>query len=400
MQINILKSLSDEQAFIINLIGCICKKNNIKAYLVGGAVRDILLDRNINDIDICIEENPIKLIGYLEKYMERYQFYKDFQTSTINFKNGITIDLIRCRKEIYNCPGSLPKVFPSFIEEDLYRRDFTINALAYDLIEEKIIDHYSGIKDLKNGRLRKIHSNSYEEDPTRAFRAAKYAIRYNFKMNDEEEIRNAIRNGVINAVSIDRIIKELYLICREDKWIEIILYLEKLNLFTIDGNKLGKECPLESYDNINIRILNLFYSLISKNYVDHMVSNSILPIEIKNSIKKYMKDSYMIDYLEKKRDNYTIDYYLKNSTYYERVLLGWNYRLKYKVINYERNLKFIKLSIDGDFVVKLGVEQGIMVGKILEHMKKIKLNTGIKRDKEYLIKNLGEILHGIENKDR
>lgn len=183
---NILKSFTKGEIAIIEAIRDLCIKKGVKAYIVGGAVRDAILKNKIKDIDICVNYNPNSIVTQL-KGIKYYKYYKNFQTAAVTFQNGVCIDLIRCRKEYYKRHGDLPKVEPSDIYDDLYRRDFTINSLAYDIVGNSILDIYGGIGDIKNKVLKKIHFNSYREDPTRIFRAVKYCVRYGFYLEDKWE---------------------------------------------------------------------------------------------------------------------------------------------------------------------------------------------------------------------
>ncbi|WP_411679234.1 CCA tRNA nucleotidyltransferase [Clostridium thailandense] len=388
---NIFNSFDQNQMYVINAIKYVCINHNIKAYIVGGAVRDSILGENIKDIDICINENPKVVIDNLSN-MQKYEYYQQFQTSTIKFNNGITIDLIRCRKETYERDGTLPEIEPSNIEDDLYRRDFTINSLAYDIVNNRIIDLYNGIKDLKNKQLKKIHINSYMEDPTRVFRGIRYSTRYGFELYDKEEIQECIKSKIIQSISFDRIIKELYLMCREKKWIENFILCNQLGLLELDNKYLGIKSQLESYDNINLRILSVFYALKNDKYIDVFISNSFLDKDLKKSMKYYyFTRDKMIDLLMKPMDNYEMYQILKSLDLYGLILCGWNNKVSYKVINYFYNLKDIRLDSDGRFLNSLGISSGRNMGKILKNILKLKLNMGIKDDKKYLLCNLGEI---------
>lgn len=389
---NILENYNKEQIDIINMIKDLCKSCNIKAYIVGGAVRDSVLGKCTKDIDICINKDPKIIIDNL-LFVKKYEYHSQFQTSTIEFNNGIVIDLIRCRKETYEKNGSLPIIEPSCIEDDLFRRDFTINSLAYDIISNEIIDLFNGLADLKNRQLKKIHSNSYSEDPTRIFRAIKYTVRYDLELHDKNEIIGSINKGDINNISSDRIIKELFLMCREDNWIENLALCNELGILKLNTDFLGIKNSLESYDDINLRILNVFYSLRDEKYTDIFINNSFLDKNLKKSIKYYYynKDK-IVDLLMKSRDNYEICDVLKNIDSYALMVLCWNTELKYKIINYVYKLKEVKLGINGEYLSKLGINEGRDVGRILKFIMKLKLNTGIKDDKKYLVDNLGEII--------
>lgn len=397
---NILDKLNPQSRTSIEIIINICRKLNIPAYAVGGCVRDAILGEEINDIDICIEADTILLLPYL-KGQAKCKYHEEFQTSSIIFNNGILIDLIRCRKETYEYNGALPNIIPSGIYDDLNRRDFTVNALAYDLCEQKLLDYFKGIDDINNKVIKKIHKASYMEDPTRILRAVKYAVRYNFKLYDENEIITCIKSGAISSISSDRIIKEMLLICEEKYWINCCILCSKLGIFELKLDAIGKENDILSYKNIEAKLINLFFSISTKKFKCYFVDNSLINIHIRNSFKKYMlEEKEIVDKIKKAYDNYEIYLLLNKMNYFERVLLCYDEEVKYKIINYETRLSKVKLVVDGKYIKQLGINQGIIIGNILSYLYKIKLCTGIQDDAKYLTDNLGEILNACEYKNR
>lgn len=401
MQRDFFKCLNLDEIFILDLIANAVNSINKNAYVVGGSIRDILLNKPINDIDICTDENPINIIGILKDYIDKYTYYEKFQTSTIVFKNKVTIDLIRCRKEIYEYDGALPIVFPSNIKDDLFRRDFTINALAYDLRNNNIIDLFSGMEDLKNKTIRKIHKNSYNEDPTRIFRAVKYSKRYKFIIYDEEEIKQSIKGNSLNLISNDRLVKEIYSICEEENWElmidELINFniLHRQNVFNMRDNPL-----IEDFKDKDMRMLYLFLS-DNECIKDVFINNSIIPKKIKNAFKLYNKNGQsIINKLSGIKDNDEIYEILKNTNLYERILFSWYNNIEHKILNYEYNLQYITTNIKGDYIEKLDIKDKKIIGYILRYIKRLKLNTGIINEEKYLTTNLGEILNDITDKNR
>lgn len=397
---NILDKLNPASRASTELIINICSKLDIHAYAVGGCVRDAILDEEINDIDICIEADTILLLPYL-KGKAKCKYHEEFQTSSIVFNNGILIDLIRCRKETYEYNGALPRIIPSGIYDDLNRRDFTINALAYDLCKGKLLDYFGGMNDINNRVIKKIHEGSYQEDPTRVFRAIKYAVRYNFKLYDENEIITCLKAGVMKALSSDRIIKEMLLICEEKAWKSCCIFCRKLGIFELKLDALGEENEIFSYSNIAARLLNLFLVIKNPQFKYYFVDNSLINIHIRNGFKKYMlEEKEVIAKIKNACDNYEIYLLLNKMNYYERVLLCYNKEVKYKIINYETRLSKVRLEVDGKYIKQLGINEGIVIGNILSYLYKIKLCTGIQDDAKYLTENLGEILNACEYKNR
>lgn len=393
---NIFKSFTKDEIYVINAVRDLCVRRNIKAYIVGGAVRDAILKNKIKDIDICLNCDPGSIIVEL-KGVKYYKYYKNFQTAAVTFQNGIHIDLIRCRKEHYRKYGELPEVESSDIYDDLYRRDFTINSLAYDIVENNILDIYGGIDDIKNKVLRKIHFNSYREDPTRIFRAVKYSVRYGFYLEDKLEIEKCITENIFNTISNDRIVKEIYSLCSEINWIKNINLCSILGIFNINGQALKVKYSdyekelISIYKNVDIRILRLAYSLKDEVYVNILIENSILNRKLKNTVKYFSQNlNKVINFMKNTLDNYELYQLLKDMNDYELAFLSWYYELKYKIYNYIDNISTYKLSLNGTDIIALGIREGKSIKRILNNIMKLELNTVLKWRKEYLLKNIGE----------
>lgn len=169
-------------------------------YLVGGAVRDLLLGRPRADVDLVVVGDASRLAARLGGAGTEHE---RFGTVKVEI-DGHEIDIATARTENYSRPGALPVVASAqSIEEDLDRRDFTINAMAIPLDGEPLlIDPRGGREDLERGLLRVLHERSFEDDPTRAIRAARYASRYGFTL--EPETDRLLRRADMATVSADR----------------------------------------------------------------------------------------------------------------------------------------------------------------------------------------------------
>ncbi|MGV1047902.1 MAG: hypothetical protein ACOYD4_05180 [Solirubrobacterales bacterium] len=181
-------------------------------YLVGGAVRDLLLGRGRADIDAVVVGDPLELATALGA--ETLAAHERFGTVKVAL-DGHQLDLAAARTETYAHPGALPTVAAAgSIEADLGRRDFTINAMALQLANPgKLIDPHGGREDLAAGLLRVLHRDSFGDDPTRAIRAARYAARFGFE--PEPETAALLRDADLGAVSGDRRQAELYRLAGE-----------------------------------------------------------------------------------------------------------------------------------------------------------------------------------------
>jgi tRNA nucleotidyltransferase (CCA-adding enzyme) len=181
------------------------------AHLVGGVVRDLLLGRDVTDLDVAIEGDPETLADLPGFSLERDGL---FLTGRLE-QGDLKIDVAQARAESYLAPGALPEVRPATIAEDLARRDFTVNAMAFPLSDERVLlDPHGGLADLREGMLRILHERSFVDDPTRALRAARYAARFGFELEPETE--RLLREADLSTVSEDRVENELRRIAAEN----------------------------------------------------------------------------------------------------------------------------------------------------------------------------------------
>jgi tRNA nucleotidyltransferase (CCA-adding enzyme) len=169
-------------------------------FLVGGAVRDLLLGRGRSrNLDLVVEGDATAFAGRLGVEV---LVHERFATATVRFR-GLEVDVAAARTEAYASPGALPEVRTgASIEDDLRRRDFTVNAMAVPLREPRLLDPLGGRADLDAGLLRALHERSFVDDPTRALRAARYASRLGFSLEAATEA--LLRSTDLGAVSGDR----------------------------------------------------------------------------------------------------------------------------------------------------------------------------------------------------
>jgi tRNA nucleotidyltransferase (CCA-adding enzyme) len=200
-------------------------------YLVGGAVRDLLLGGTPYDLDLVIEGDAAALAASLGGDLT---VHDRFGTSTVRL-DRFTYDIARSRRESYARPGALPDVEPAPLDEDLVRRDFTVNALAIALSggcagELSAAPH--GLEDLDARRLRVLHDRSFIDDPTRLLRLARYASRLRFEIEAHTRAlaATAVEDGALGTVSRPRVGAELRLLAREQDPVRAFLALRELRL--------------------------------------------------------------------------------------------------------------------------------------------------------------------------
>ena len=184
------------------------------SYLVGGFVRDLLLKQRIIDFDIVVEGDAIKLgKSLLKDFGGKLTKHAKFKTATWFLVTPIAgvefLDLITARSETYSHPGALPTITPSTIDDDLHRRDFTINAIAMQIDPDhfgELIDPLNGQEDLAKGLIRVLHMRSFLDDPTRMLRAIRYEKRYDFQIEAKTlHLFNDEAASVLSQLSGERI---------------------------------------------------------------------------------------------------------------------------------------------------------------------------------------------------
>ncbi|MDD4362979.1 MAG: CBS domain-containing protein, partial [Atribacterota bacterium] len=215
-------------------------------FMVGGIVRDLFLGFPNLDLDIVVEENAIKFARFFcKKTKAEMKSHKKFKTAVVILPNGLKIDFASARREFYEFPAALPKVEFASIKKDLYRRDFTINAMAIQLNNKnfgRLYDFFGGKRDLELKKIRILYNLSFIEDPARIIRAIRFEQRYDFTLENATEkfLRKAIQEGLISRIRKKRISLEFVNIFKEKKPIKVLLRMNELGILSsiIPGIKI------------------------------------------------------------------------------------------------------------------------------------------------------------------
>ena len=222
---------------ILNLLHEIGEVGGEGTYLVGGFVRDLLLKRPSLDIDIVVEGDAIRVANAMcDRWNGTLEVHPQFGTATVTPENVSLpkVDFVTARRETYQDAGTLPIVQNGAITDDLHRRDFSINALAMRLDTSAfgaIVDKTGGLEDLKSGIVRVLHKQSFIDDPTRIFRAARYAGRYGFRIAETDTILIQEALSVLARLSGERIRNEIDRLLLEKNAPEIVEHLTRLGVW-------------------------------------------------------------------------------------------------------------------------------------------------------------------------
>lgn len=269
------QSLPPARRALLQIIKQAAEDHHLPIYIVGGYVRDLLLDRSGIDFDIVVEGDAIRLANFLsQEYGGRVVTHSRFGTAKWQIKEIAetlskqlaessilntaefpdALDFISARTEFYEYPTALPTVERSSIKLDLHRRDFTINTMALRLNGRhhgELYDFWGGLADLRQKRIRVLHSLSFVDDPTRMLRAARFEQRFHFRIESRtlELIKQA--SDLLRQVSGDRIRHEFNLIFQEDDPPAVFRRLEELNLLEsiFPGLHWGKD-QTKDWDNL------------------------------------------------------------------------------------------------------------------------------------------------------
>jgi tRNA nucleotidyltransferase (CCA-adding enzyme) len=364
-------------------------------YLVGGTVRDILLGEPSFDVDIAVEGDALALAHALADVLGgRVRPHEKFGTAVVVYGDGERVDVVTARTEFYDAPGALPAVEHATIREDLFRRDFTINAMAASLKGDdfgRLVDPFGGRADLEARRIRVLHNLSFIDDPTRIFRAIRYENRYGFRMDDHTAAlaRGCIEMGLVGDLSSPRLGDELLKLLEEreighsirrlaelhaahavhprlaadEETIELIDRLRSLNdefALGIPAWRLGLAAlvrrfpPGEVYDWLGrLKVRRKDADLIAKavtvgpRIAERLGSEALDAAELVALAEPYAPDAPLF-----------------------AVALSDDERLR----GYFRTLHGIRLEITGADLADLGLEESPRVGEILAELRRRKLN--------------------------
>ncbi len=229
-----LKNIPEQLRDVIGVAQEVSAKLGYRAYLVGGFVRDLLLGVSNFDVDIAVETDGLAFAEELcVRTFAKLTKHRRFGTATLILPNRIKVDISTTRKEEYPYPGALPVVSAGTIEDDLRRRDFSINSMAISISQQdygRILDFFSAREDLEKRYIRVLHDLSFKDDPTRILRAVRFEQRYNFRIERHTLglLKKAVREDVLQTVDRQRIRDELILLLKEDRPLRYIKRVHNL----------------------------------------------------------------------------------------------------------------------------------------------------------------------------
>ena len=405
-------------------IGEVAEELGYTAYVVGGFVRDLLLKKENFDIDIVVEGDGIKLAKeFAERFDATCKSHKRFGTSAVFLSDGFRIDFATARTEYYKSPAALPVVRQSLIRKDLLRRDFTINALAIRLGSKRhnmLVDYFGGEEDIKGKTIRVLHSQSFVDDPTRAFRAIRFEQRLGFRIDKDTEklIEDAAGKKLFHKLSGKRLFAELILILRENHCYRAVRRMNKSGLLRFFHEKLDFS---KSQENLMKRIeerIKWAQSIkIEEEYQDWLVCLAALVIKLdENDLKQFcdrlavplkfrhvlhdLRERYwhiLHNFKNKKSLKPSEIFYFLQGLSIEGLLFisastGKN-RIRKYVSSYLTSLMKIRRETSGEDLKKLGLKPGPEFSSILGEIQRARIDgiVNSKKEEMELAKKLGGI---------
>ncbi len=217
-------------------ISVVTANEGMSIFLVGGFVRDLLMGRPGKDMDMVVEGDATVVAAiYAKEKGAKLVLHDKYKTATVTMLSGDKIDFATARTEYYCTPGAAPSVESSSLRNDLTRRDFTINAMAIRIDGDnfgQLVDFFGGQRDILDKKIRVLHSLSFVDDPTRIFRALRFAGRFGFTLGSHAErlMKHAESVGLISRIHGGKLFIELKYILMEPHYMAVLQLLKKYNL--------------------------------------------------------------------------------------------------------------------------------------------------------------------------
>ena len=393
--------LPGETCALLRRVGGVASRLDMPLYLVGGAVRDMLLRRAPDDLDLVVGGDAPRLASEAAKEMGgEVLAHSRFGTATLKV-NELRFDLATARSETYPRPGVLPEVQAGTLRQDLARRDFSINAMAVALSGEdvgRMVDPLGGEEDLRARLVRVLHDRSFIDDPTRVFRAIRYEQRLGFRLEENtlRLMQEALRRGCLATVTGDRLRHELELMLKEPEPMRTLMRARELEVFwrlypalsDVPYLPLLKGKPVDeplvylaalSYGLNHVRRFGFIYRLNMPSCWERVVTDAVtmrcheLALQRRN-----MPPTELCRLLDP----------LSPVSLQAGVLLANEGPVKENLERYVNELRDVKPLLNGDDLLLLGVPEGPLVGEALSMLRQARLEgrATTRRDEVALVR--------------
>jgi len=370
-------------------------------YVVGGVVRDLVLGREPGDVDISVVGDGS---AFSEALAERLGAGHPIESEFLTFKiiagetgeGTTTIDVVTARSESYSEPAALPDVLPSSIDNDLNRRDFTVNSMGISLSESdwgNLVDPVNGFGDILRKRIRVLHDASFVDDPTRMFRAVRYAIRLGFSIDSRTERLIAESLGIVDLLSGARMRNEFELILEEPKRAEILRETENLGLLAAisTGLRIGSRSLEIMESGTSTRFEDLL--ALSTFGMTHEEAGQVAlrfdgPEMWTESIKGNPKLADIVAVLDRSDIRRSEVAEILDSVPLQSIrayiAAGPPLPRRDRMIDYIDKIRFERPEITGDDLIVAGIQEGPVIGKLIDIVRRARLDGQVKTKQEEL----------------
>ena len=370
-------------------------KQGQSVYLVGGVVRDLLVGYPNFDLDLVVEGDAVKLAQQAaEASQANLLAHHRFGTAKLGYEN-FTLDLATARKETYARPGALPVVTPGTLKDDLIRRDFSINAMAISLAANdygELVDPYQGKNDLEHHLIRILHPKSFSDDATRILRGVCYEQRLGFEL--EAPTVHLLKRDIpmLDTISGDRIRHELEHIFEETRPELVIERLGDLGaLHRINPSLKGDGWLAEKFDKARTpkrlaQLPSLYFCLLvysfSENEIEQFLARLNTPARLSRAMRDTLRLKTKLSLLDKPSLKPSEIYYLLRE--YEPLAIQANAIASDSSMVHRHlqlfltKLRYVRTSLDGEELKKLGISPGPQMGEALQALHKAKLDGEVR----------------------
>ncbi len=393
------KQLPAELVSFIQAAGAFAASQGRSLYLVGGVVRDLLLERPNLDLDLVVEGDAVNLAQQLAVLTQgKIITHPRFKTAKLRW-NKWSADLATARSETYERAGALPSVKPGSLANDLFRRDFTINAMAVELIPDhygQVIDLYGGRDDLEHKLIRILHENSFIDDATRIWRSVRYEQRLDFQL-EPNTLRLLERDlPILDTITGDRIRHELELVLKEELSEKGLHRAEELGVLSrLQPSLRGDDWVVEKFrqarqlshpasPSIGLYLSLLFYRLNAEEN-EHLISYLRLPKPIaqtlrdtgrlKDEIKALANPRLTLSKIYRLLRGYSLTAIIANSLTCDSTVACQ------RIQTFLTKLRYIKPVLTGDDLKKMGIAPGPRMKEILQRLHEARLDGRVRNKK-------------------
>ena len=383
-----------------------CQGQNL--YLVGGVVRDLLLERTNLDLDLVVEGDAINLASRLaQNYPGKITTHPRFNTAKLRWDKW-SVDLATARSETYVKPGALPSVKPGSLRSDLFRRDFTINTMAIHLEPNhygNLIDLYDGMPDLEHKLIRILHEKSFIDDATRIWRGLRYEQRLNFHL--EESTLKLLKRDIsmLDTISGDRIRHEIELVLKEELPEKVLRRAEELGVLqwlhpSLKGNGwlADRFEQARQLSSPNPPPAGLYLALLTYRLTDEEAEQLIIKLRLPKSLAQTLRHTGNI----KDKLQSLADPTLPPSSIYH-LLHGYSLlaitanslasdspTARQHIHQFLNKLHYVKPTLTGDDLKRMGIPPGPRIKETLQLLHEARLDGKVesKQGEEEMVKGV------------